>query len=70
MQLCSWNCASILRLFFAYLSLMSQEGLLEVSVIYLGSLGYFLTRGPVLPNGCSSEKLMLNGGPECAAYLA
>jgi hypothetical protein len=30
-------------------------------VTYLGSFGYFLTRGPVLLNDCSSEKLMLNG---------
>jgi hypothetical protein len=45
-------------------------GLLEVPVTNLGSLGYFLTLGSVLPNGCSSEKLMLNGGPECAACLA
>jgi hypothetical protein len=41
--------------------ILSQAGLLEVSVTYLGSLGYFLARGPVLLNGCSSEKLMLNG---------
>jgi hypothetical protein len=36
-------------------------GLLEVPAIYLGSLGYFLARGPVLLNGCSSEKPMLMG---------
>jgi hypothetical protein len=36
-------------------------GLFEVPATYLGSLGYFLTWGPVLPNDCSSEKLMLNG---------
>jgi hypothetical protein len=41
--------------------ILSQTGLLEVSVTYLGSLGYFLARGPVLLNGCSLEKLMLNG---------
>jgi hypothetical protein len=29
---------------------------------YLGSHGYFLAQGLVLPNGCSSEKVMLNGG--------
>jgi hypothetical protein len=28
----------------------------------LGSLGYFLAWGLVLPNGCSSKMLMLNGG--------
>jgi hypothetical protein len=32
---------------------------------YLGSIGYFLAQGPVLSNGSSSEKLMLNGGLEC-----
>jgi hypothetical protein len=37
-------------------------GLLEVPATYLGSFGYFLARGPVLLNGCSSEKLMLMGG--------
>jgi hypothetical protein len=41
--------------------ILSQAGPLEVSVTYLGSLGYFLARGPVLLNDCSSEKLMLNG---------
>jgi hypothetical protein len=41
---------------------MSQAGLLEVHAIYLVSLGYFLAQGPVLPNDCSMEKLMLNGG--------
>jgi hypothetical protein len=33
-----------------------------VPATYLGSLSYFLARGPVLPNDCSLEKLMLNGG--------
>jgi hypothetical protein len=33
--------------------------LLEVPMTYLGSVGYFLACGPVLPNGCSSERLML-----------
>jgi hypothetical protein len=41
---------------------MLQEGLLKVPVTYLGSLGYFLARGPVLLNGCPSGKLMLNRG--------
>jgi hypothetical protein len=49
---------------------MSQAGLLEVPAAYLGSLGYFLARGLLLLNVCSSERLMLTGGPECAAYLA
>jgi hypothetical protein len=35
---------------------------LEVAANYLGPLGYFLTRDPVLPNDCSLEKIMLNGG--------
>jgi hypothetical protein len=42
--------------------ILSQAGLLKVPVTNLGSLGYFLAWGPVLPNGCSSKKLMLNGG--------
>jgi hypothetical protein len=37
---------------------------------YLGSIGYFLTQGPVLSNGSSSEKLMLNGGLECTTCLS
>jgi hypothetical protein len=36
---------------------------------YMGSLGYFLTRGPVLPNGCSLEKLMLHGGSRACSLL-
>jgi hypothetical protein len=53
-------------------AILSQAGLLEVHVTYLRFLGYFLSRGPVLPNGCSSGKLMLHGegGPERAACLA
>jgi hypothetical protein len=51
-------------------AILSQAGLLKVLATYLGSLGYFLARGLVLPNDCSSEKLMLLGGPECAACLA
>jgi hypothetical protein len=43
-------------------AILSQAGLLEVPATYLGSLGYFLARGPVLLNSCSLEKLMLNGG--------
>jgi hypothetical protein len=51
-------------------AILSQAGLLEVPATYLGSFGYFLARGPVLLNGCSSEKLMLTGGSEFTAYLA
>jgi hypothetical protein len=49
--------------------ILSQVGLLEVPATYMGFHGYFLARGPVLLNGCSSKKLMLMLGPECAAYL-
>jgi hypothetical protein len=48
---------------------LSQAGLLEIPVSYLGSFGYFPARGPVLPNGYPSEKVMLMGGPEYVAYL-
>jgi hypothetical protein len=52
-------------------AILSQAGLLEVPMTNLMSLCYFLTWGPVLPNGCSSKELMLNGGgPECAHCLA
>jgi hypothetical protein len=43
-------------------AILLQAGLLEVPVTYLGSFGYFLARGPVLLNDCSSEKLILTGG--------
>jgi hypothetical protein len=43
-------------------AILSQAGLLEIPVTYLESLGYFLARSLVLQNGCSLEKLMLNGG--------
>jgi hypothetical protein len=42
-------------------TILSQAGLLEVPMTYLESFGYFLARGPMLPNDCSSEKLMLMG---------
>jgi hypothetical protein len=51
-------------------AVLSHAGLLEVPAAYLGSLGYFLTRGLVLLNVCSSERLMLTGGPECVSCLA
>jgi hypothetical protein len=43
---------------------------LEVAAIYLGPLGYFLTRGPILPNDCSLEKLMLNGRSRVCSLLS
>jgi hypothetical protein len=48
---------------------LSQVGLFEVLVIYLGSLGYFPTWGPVLPDGRPSKWLMIMGGLVCVAYL-
>jgi hypothetical protein len=47
----------------------SQAGLLEVPAAYRGSLTYFLARSLLLLNGCSSRRLMLTGGPECATYF-
>jgi hypothetical protein len=41
-----------------------------VSATNLGYVGYFHAWGPVLPNGYTSEKLMLNEGAECAVCLA
>jgi hypothetical protein len=41
---------------------MSQVGLLEVPVTYLGSLGYFPAWGPVLTDGRPSERQLLTGG--------
>jgi hypothetical protein len=51
-------------------AILSQVGSLEVPATYLGSLGYFLAWGPVLPNGCSSEKLMLDGGSRVCSLLS
>jgi hypothetical protein len=50
--------------------LWSQVGLLEVPTVYLKFCGYFFAREFVLPNDYPSEKLVLMGGPECAACLA
>jgi hypothetical protein len=61
---------------FSYLAfssscaILSLAGLLEVPAPYLGCVGYFLARGLLLLNGYSSERLMLMGGLECAAFLA
>jgi hypothetical protein len=51
-------------------AILSQVGLLEVPTTYLGSLGYFLARGLVLLNGCSSEMVMLNGGSRVYSLLS
>jgi hypothetical protein len=49
---------------------LSQAGMFEVPVTYLGFLGYFVAWGPVLPDGHPSKRLLLMGGPVCLAYLA
>jgi hypothetical protein len=49
---------------------LSQAGLLEVPATNLGSLGYFLAWGPVLLNGYSLEKIMLNGGSRVCSLLS
>jgi hypothetical protein len=51
-------------------AILSQVGLLEVHATYLESLDYFLARGPILSNGCSSEKLMLNRGSRVCSLLS
>jgi hypothetical protein len=51
-------------------AILSQAVLLEVHVTNLGSLGYFLPWGPVLPNDCPSKKLMLNGGSRACNLLS
>jgi hypothetical protein len=50
--------------------ILSQAHLLEVPVTYLGFHGYYLARGPVLLNGCSSKKLMLYGGSKVCILLS
>jgi hypothetical protein len=50
--------------------ILSQVGQLEVPPAYRGSLDYFLSQSLLLLNDCSSERLMLTRGPECAVYLA
>jgi hypothetical protein len=49
---------------------LSQTGLLEVLVTYLGSLGYFPTWGPVLPDDCPLERLLLMGGGSMCNLLS
>jgi hypothetical protein len=51
-------------------TILSQVGLLKIPVTYLGSLGFFLARGPVLLNGCFSKKLMLNRGSTVCSLLS
>jgi hypothetical protein len=51
-------------------AILSQAGLLEVLATNLGSLGYFLAWGPLLLNGCSSKKLMLNEGFRVCSLLS
>jgi hypothetical protein len=46
---------------------LSQTGLLEVPVTYRGSLGYFPAWGLMLLDGHPLERLLLMGGPVCAA---
>jgi hypothetical protein len=51
-------------------AIISQTGLLEVPVTYLGSLDYFLAQDPALPNDCSLKKLMLNGESRSCSLLS
>jgi hypothetical protein len=51
-------------------AIQSQMGLLEVPAAYLGSLDYFLARGLLLLNGCSSKRLMLTGGSKVCSLLS
>jgi hypothetical protein len=51
-------------------AILSHAGLLEVPATNLRSLGYILAWGPVLLNGCSSKKLMLNGGYRVCSLLS
>jgi hypothetical protein len=74
---CFLACLSLMcQLPFPYLAtssrcaILSHVGLFEVPATYLGSIGYFLARGPVLPNGCSLEKLMLNKGSRVCIILS
>jgi hypothetical protein len=49
---------------------LSQADLLEVPESYLGSLGYFPTRGPVLPDGHPLAMLLLMGGSDMCSLLS
>jgi hypothetical protein len=67
------SCGQFLFPFLASSSsyaILSQASLLEVPSTYLESLGYFLARDTVLSNGCSLEKLMLNGGSRVCSLLS
>jgi hypothetical protein len=65
-----WSVAFLCLVSNSSCAILSQAGLLEVPATYLRSLGYFLARGPVLLDDCSSEKLMLNGGSRVCSLLS
>jgi hypothetical protein len=65
-----WSIAFLYPTSNSSCAILSRVNPLEVPVTYLGSLGYYLAQGPMLLNGCTSKKLMLYGGLECATYLA
>jgi hypothetical protein len=56
-----WSVAFLCLVSNLSCAILSQAGLLEVPATYLGSLGYFLAQGSMLLDGCSMEKIMLNG---------
>jgi hypothetical protein len=49
---------------------LSQAGLFEVLVTYLGSLIHFPALGPVLPNGRPLDRLLLMGGSNICSLLS
>jgi hypothetical protein len=61
---------SLCPAFSSSCAILLHAGLLEVPVTNLRSLGYFFAQGLVLPNGCSSKKLMLNGGSRMCSLLS
>jgi hypothetical protein len=65
-----WSVAFLYLASSSSCAILSQAGLLEVHVTYLGSLGYYLARVPVLLNDYSSEKLMLYGGSIVCSLLS
>jgi hypothetical protein len=66
----------VVSYFFPYLTtslswtILSQVGLLEIPMTYMGSLDYFLAQGLVLPDDCSSKRLMLNEGSRVCSLLS
>jgi hypothetical protein len=65
-----WSVAFLCLAPYPSCATLSQVGLFEVPMIYLGSLGYFTAWGPVLANSYPSKRLLLMGGSGMYSLLS